>query len=399
MKVVVTCPQHFLRTPDGNVWTDGQFPYAFWTRYLSVFDGVRIVGRVREVAAVPEAAQLAGGEGVSFIEVPDYHGPQQYLLRAPQVIAATARAVKNGDAVVLRAPGEIGTWLVRHIRRKPRPYGVEVVSDPFDVFAPKAVEHPFRPFFRWWFCRNLRRECESACAAAYVTERALQNRYPAGEDAFVTHYSSIDLPATAFVEQPRPKSVLNRRARLVFIGTLAQMYKAPDVLIDAVAACARNSVDLELVMIGSGKHLAELQAQAVRLGIGERIHFRGQINSPAAVREELDRADLFVLPSRQEGLPRAIIEAMARALPCVGSTVGGFSELLPEEDLVPPNDSSALAQKIAKVLRNPERMAQMSARNLAKAQEYEAQVLNARRQQFYRHVRTETEAWLAASRN
>ena len=67
-----------------------------------------------------------------------------------------------------------------------------------------------------------------------------------------------------------------------------------------------------------------LKAKALR----DRVRFRGQLTTPVDVRAELDRADLFVLPSRQEGLPRAMIEAMARALPCIGSSVGGIPELL-----------------------------------------------------------------------
>ena len=64
------------------------------------------------------------------------------------------------------------------------------------------------------------------------------------------------------------------------------------------------------------------------------------------VTEQLDAADVFVLPSRQEGLPRAMIEAMARSLPCVGSDVGGISELIPDW-VVPPNDPQALALKFS----------------------------------------------------
>jgi len=103
---------------------------------------------------------------------------------------------------------------------------------------------------------------------------------------------------------------------------------------------------------------------------------------------------LFVLPSRTEGLPRAMIEAMARGLPCVGSAVNGIPELLPVEDMVPPNDVPALAEKIREVLTNPERMAQMSARNLDKAREYADNVLYERRTAFYQHLKAETEAWL-----
>jgi glycosyltransferase involved in cell wall biosynthesis len=93
-----------------------------------------------------------------------------------------------------------------------------------------------------------------------------------------------------------------------------------------------------------------------------------------------------------------MIEAMARALPCLGSTVGGISELIPEEDLVPPGDAPALARKIREVITDPVRMARMSARNLAKAGEYSDAELASRRKAFYQHLRARTEAWLERKR-
>jgi len=115
------------------------------------------------------------------------------------------------------------------------------------------------------------------------------------------------------------------------------------------------------------------------------------------VRDQLDQADLFVLPSRQEGVSRATIEAMARSLPCIATTIGGTSELLPPEDRVPPGDVPALAQRIRQVVTNPERMARMSARNLEKAKEYREKALRERWTAFYRHVRERTEAWRGAA--
>jgi L-malate glycosyltransferase len=102
------------------------------------------------------------------------------------------------------------------------------------------------------------------------------------------------------------------------------------------------------------------------------------------------------MPSYQEGLPRAMVEAMARALPCIGSTVGGIPELLMPEDMVPPGDVAALANKIREVVTDPERMAQMSARNLDKAKEFKNELLREQRITFYRYVREQTEAWLAS---
>lgn len=392
MEVIVTCEQHFDRTPEGRVWTDGQLAYAFWARYLSVFDSVRVVARVRDTAVHPPGRQAASGPGVSFSAVPDYRGPEQYMLRLSSITAATAKAVQNRAAIILRVPGQMGSCVERHARKMRRPYAVEVVSDPYQILAPGVVSHPLRPFFRWSAARNLRRQCATACAAAYVTRQALQRRYTPGVEAFVTHYSSIELPKVAFADGPRT-SMPGGAARLIFVGSLDQLYKAPDVLIDAAAICVRDGLNVELALVGSGRYQSMLEARA-KLALGGRVQFRGQLSTPEAVRAELDQAHLFVLASRVEGLPRAMIEAMARALPCIGSTVGGIPELLPAQDTVPPGDAPALARKIREVITNPARMAQMSARNLAEAREYSDAKLNSRRQAFYKHVRACNEAWL-----
>ena len=114
------------------------------------------------------------------------------------------------------------------------------------------------------------------------------------------------------------------------------------------------------------------------------------------VRERLDWATVFVLPSRTEGLPRVIIEAMARALPCIASNVGGIPELLHAEDMVAPNNPQQLAVKIKDVLTNPAQLNAMSLRNLAKAQEFRPDVLEQRRTRFYQFLYDVTHEWLAA---
>ena len=394
MNLLVSTEHRFDRTPDGRVWTQTMFAYPFWTRYLRVFDQVRILARVRDVETVLPDWQLATGQDVSFAPVPHYLGPKQYLLRWRQVRQATAGAVGPRDAVILRLSSPIAGTIVPLLRRTRHPYGVEVVGDPYDVFAPGAVRHPLRPFCRWWFPRQLRGQCAAACAAAYVTEHTLQRRYPTTPGALSTSYSSVELPDAAFVPAPRPVRAAQRAFTLITVGSLAQMYKAPDVLIDAVALCVGQGLDLSLILIGDGKHRPELEARAAALGLGERVRFLGQLTAGGAVRAQLDRSDLFVLPSRTEGLPRAMIEAMARALPCIGTRVGGIPELLPEDDLVPSGDAAALARKIGEVLADPERAARMSAANLQHAQAYHEEALTARRVAFYRYVRERTEAWI-----
>ncbi|MFO0889778.1 MAG: glycosyltransferase family 4 protein [Isosphaeraceae bacterium] len=394
MNLVVTVEQRFLRLPDGSYWSPNGFARSFWDRYLEVFDGIRVVARVAESSSVPTGWERSDGPGISFAPVPYYVGPWQYLVRALGVRDAVRRAVGAADAVLMRVASRIASVLEPALSGARHPFGLEVVGDPYETFAPGAVRHPLRPIVRRWMTRELRRQCRAACSVAYVTERTLQSRYPASAGTFLASYSSIELGREAFVAAPRPSSPVLARPSLLAIGSLSQPYKGFDVLIDAIALCRLGGIETGLVILGDGRYRTEIESRVSRRGLSGAVRFAGQVPPGAAVRAELDRADLFVMPSRTEGLPRAMLEAMARALPCVGSSIGGIPELLPAEDLAPPGDAAALARLIVEVLKDPGRMQLMSARNLMKAGEYRAEILASRRRAHYRYLRERTEAWL-----
>ena len=394
MRLVLTNEHRFEMTPDGSVWTRSMLPYTFWTPYLSEFKSVRVVARVQGAESARPDWARADGEGVTFSPVPNYLGPWQYLRKARLVRRAAKAAVGPRDAVIMRVPSIFPPILVPGFLRSGRPFGLEVVGDPCDVYAPGAVRHPLRPLFRRFFSRRMRGQIGHACAVHYVTHEKLQRRYPPGPGAFSTSYSDAQMRDEAYVASPRPLKSPGSRFALVTVGSLAQMYKGPDILLAAVAICVQSGLDVDVTIIGDGRHRPELEAKAASMGLVERARFLGQLPAGTAVRAELDRADLFVLPSRVEGLPRAMIEAMARALPCVGSTAGGIPELLPEAEMVPPGDAAALAAKLNEVLKDPARLALMSARNLEEAREYHVDKIRAKRLAFYAHVRESTEAWL-----
>jgi glycosyltransferase involved in cell wall biosynthesis len=394
MRLTATVEYRFDQTPDGAVWTNTTFPYEFWTRYLEVFDAVNVVARAKAVHSVPESYRRVDGENVSFTALPHYIGPLQFLLRLRRLKQSALEVVAPDDAVIFRLGSILADLVESSLRATGHPYGVQVVSDPYDAFAPGAIPHPLRSFFRWYFPRRLRRLCENACASAYVTRERLQRRYPPVNSVHTTFFSDIEYPDSAFVAQPRTYVEKDSPLNLVMVGSLDQLYKAPHILIDAVAAVLREGVDLKLKFVGDGKHRSDLEAQVERLGIGQKVVFLGEISSGEAVLKELDESDLFVLPSFTEGLPRAMIEAMARGLPCIGSTAGGFPEILEEEDMVSPGDREALSKKICEVVLSPERMTEMSRRSLEVAREYKKEILRARRVKFYQAVREQTEAWI-----
>ena len=407
MDVLILCEERFEQTPDGLVW--GASGYEFWSRYLEVFDRVRIVARLRHVGIRSGHGLRANGPNVSVDPVPYYLGPLQYLKVARQVTMAVRSKYRVGDAVIMRIACHIAHPLHRTLRSLGAPYGVEVVGDPYEVFAPGVVRHPFRAGLRWWFTRQQRRYCAGAVAAAYVTQRTLQKRYPCGayavavsdvqlhqdgfSDVLATHYSSVDLREGDFRSAGLSVRPPIGPIRLVTVGSLAQLYKGTDILIRAVAGCIASGTDLTLTIVGDGKYRPTLEASAKELGIAARVTFTGALPGGHAVKEQLDQADLFVLPSRTEGLPRALIEAMARGLPCIASRVGGIPELLPDEDLFPPGRVAELSSKITEVIADGARMKRMASANIAKAMEFRESILRERRIEFYRHLRKKTEDW------
>jgi glycosyltransferase involved in cell wall biosynthesis len=239
----------------------------------------------------------------------------------------------------------------------------------------------------------LRRMAWRASGAAYVTREALQRSYPPGPETVATHYSSIELPEANIVGVTQQRLArLDACARgerpwtLGFIGSFNVMYKAPDVHLEAVAALRSRGLDVRLELLGDGRNRAEMEALAERLGLAPHVVFHGRVPPGAPVNAVLDRVDLFLIASRTEGLPRALIEAMARGCPAIGSHVGGIPELLEADWRVPAGEATALADRVAEVLASVERLRAAAHRNASEAATYAAPVLEARRTAFYTAV-------------
>jgi glycosyltransferase involved in cell wall biosynthesis len=128
------------------------------------------------------------------------------------------------------------------------------------------------------------------------------------------------------------------------IATVANLRteKAHEVLFEAATMVLRRYSDAEFLIAGDGPRRDELEALARRLGIDRRVRFLGHCED---VPDLLASSDLFVLPSRSEAFPNAVLEAMAAGLPVIATRVGGIVELIEHQRtgvLVPPDDPRAL---------------------------------------------------------
>lgn len=161
----------------------------------------------------------------------------------------------------------------------------------------------------------------------------------------------VVLPAQPWV--PR----LEGPRRILFLGRLEERKNVLG-LVRAAAALRPEIPDLELVCAGDGdREPVRRLAHALDLP----VRLPGWVSGPT--KEALfAQADLLCLPSFDEGLPMAVLEAMAHGLPVVASRVGGLPDLIADGRtglLVPPGDAAALAEALGSLLRNPVRAAEL----------------------------------------
>ena len=399
MRVMVALENRFLKTRSGNIYSTTVCDYNFWKRYLQVFDEVIVFARVAEIPETELDKPAANGPNVSFILLPTFIGPWQYLQHRHELKILAKKALPKADAYILRIPGMAASLLWYCLEKERLPYGVEVVGHAWSALGKGTVKSLLRPFARYILAREQKKQCQNAAAAAYVTESYLQSKYPSG--GWSTYCSDIDLANDSIIDEQKLAERLaalrnavdgKRPFRICHIGSMSALYKAQDVLIEAVAICRKKGFDTELTLLGDGKYQQMFIEKAKQLGILNCVNFAGRVPPGRPVIEQLDRADMFVLPSLTEGMPRSLIEAMARGLPCIGTNVGGITELLAEEDTVAPRKTDELAKKMIATMCSFERLGQMASRNRRKANEYRAGELNKKRIEFYNKIVEETKA-------
>lgn len=151
---------------------------------------------------------------------------------------------------------------------------------------------------------------------------------------------------------------LDARAPLVGIVATLRSWKGHSYLVEALARLP--DAGARLAIVGNGPGWEPLHAQVAALGLGDRVVFAGQ---QADVVPWLQALDVFALPSwANEGVPQAIMQAMACALPVVTTEVGAIGEIVRDGEtgrFVPPRDSAALAEAIASLLADPDARARL----------------------------------------
>jgi glycosyltransferase involved in cell wall biosynthesis len=167
-----------------------------------------------------------------------------------------------------------------------------------------------------------------------------------------------------------------------FIGRL-EPQKAPDLLIEAIGLLHSRGVPVHVAIAGDGQLRAALQQRLAATGAQASVSWLGAVDG----RRLMTELDLLVMPSRYEGFPYVLLEALHCGVPVVATPVGGIAETNGDGrcgTVVPHDDARALADAIEQLVRDPQRRARMAEQSRIRAREFSVPAMVDRIEALYR---------------
>lgn len=382
MKILIVTDHVFLRVK-GKIYDNFCFDQAFFKDYKGNFSKVLVAARIIECENLPSDFRLSSGGAVEFVSMGCNRGWRWFAFAALTARRRLRASVLESDALVLRVPSALAWAASRLALRARKPYMIEVIGDPEEAY--QAAGHgPLFTLLGKWAKQRLKIVARGASAASYVNSSTLPAKYPVSKLTPVEFISSIRMPSNQILPARHHADPISNPS-IAYVGTLTPRKRVLDLLLGCAVA-RDQGVDVNLHIVGAGPEEKALRAESASLGLCDRVEFHGQLVGMERINQILDKSDLFVLPSMSEGLPRSIIEAMARGLPTLGSDAQGVRDLIRCEDKFAIGDCASLGRLIVESTRNPERLNQMSVHSHSVAKLYSQEVLGPLRQSLYRHI-------------
>lgn len=172
----------------------------------------------------------------------------------------------------------------------------------------------------------------------------------------------------------------------IILMSVGELTKRKNHMAAIEALAHLKEYDILYMICGDGPLKAQLRAKAAELGVRDRLKLLGFRKDIAELHKA---ADIFVFPSLQEGLPVAVMEAMASGLPVVASKIRGNEDLISNNQggyLVKPKDSEQVAKAIEKMIQNPKKREKMEKRNLEIITKYGQETVLQKMDEFFDEI-------------
>lgn len=349
-------------------------------RYLNNFDSLTVLGRVVDVDNV-NGKVLSSTDNVEFHCTPLGVNAKDYFTKRKEIERFIANEVKNTDFVIARQ-SYFSAIAVKYAKKYGKPYVCEVVGSSWDSNWNYSLKGKVvAPYFEL----QARHMIKSAKYVVYVTQKFLQKEYPTSGQSIGISNVSINRAPKEVLEQ-RAERIENCDCKKLTLCTVAAVdvkYKGQAYVIESMKHLRECGYDLTYYVIGGGDQ-TRLRNIAAEFGLSDKVIFTGPVKHNE-VFNFLDKSDVYIQPSLQEGLPRAMIEAMSRGLPAIGFKTAGIPELIDAEFVCRRKSVEDICRCLRMLDKNV--IKEQSKRNQMISRDYEFDVLNARRSAFYKDAK------------
>jgi len=378
---IVFVYDHCYYLKGSKIYSSGAFSKQSWHRYLKHCDELIVVGQCEPLLEDEQKFNLVNHPKVQFVFIPKIT-PSNFFKKNLLNDSEFKRSIEKCDAVIIRMYSEWGFQAIYLARQLKKPYALEVVGCPLDAFLnhPSLLAKVFAPVAYL----RLKKEVRRASFVLYVTKYFLQRRYPTNGHSVNASNVMLKKPNSEVLKDRLSKiesMLTGNHVHLGVIGKVDVRAKGIQVIVRALSLI-KNSVSFKLSVVGPGDP-TELKALVMKSGLDDQVSFLGKLTSGTKVNHFLDSIDIYVHPSKQEGLSRSIIEAMSRACPILSSSIAGSPELVSNEFLHSPGDYKMLSKQIVKIISNEEKLKETAIQNFENAKNYYPEVLEQQRAVFW----------------
>ncbi|MEM7380602.1 MAG: glycosyltransferase, partial [Bacteroidota bacterium] len=327
MKAIFVNDHIFYHVPETDrYYSGGSFPAYVWGRYLEHFEELTVFSRGKPLRNGGTGYADTNNPKVQFDLLYDVGGGKDYLIKRREIAKKFATLLADVEAVIIRLPSSIGLICAEVCQNRRIPYATEVVGCVWDAtwnYGPIVPK-----FLAPVLYRKTKVAVSSSIGSIYVTESFLQQRYPNndGIKAYASNVEIEDFSKELLKDRDKPSAKQQNVFKLGMIANLEVRYKGFDVAFKALGAVKKKGQQVELCLAGGGAP-DYVRSLADKYNLEEELSVLGRLESGRQIYDFLDGLDLYIHPSRQEGLPRSVIEAMSRGCPVLASSVAGIPEL------------------------------------------------------------------------
>ena len=373
---------HKFYKENNDFYSSGGLPKNIWSRYLDFFSSIIVIGRKLDKKN-PGLVQ-SNTEKVKFNLMEEYRNPLDEFLYSKKIDNNIIDSLKQVDAVLVRLPSILGFRTINICKKINKPYAVEVVGCVWDSYWNYGnISGKLLALYSYKRMRKIVKESEYAI---YVTKYFLQKRYPTNGYSEYASNVEIDEFPTSVLDEHKNIVMNNTKIKFGMIGNLNVKYKGFDTAIKAISIIKNKIENFELLLVGGGNS-KNIQNLIEKYDLSNHVQILGLLKSGNEIYNFLDTLSVYLHPSKQEGLPRSLIEAMSRGCPALSSSVAGIPELLDEKYLHQPGDYKELSKQIESYSIDKEKLLLMANENFIKAKEYTNSKLNKRRSKFFKNFR------------